>query len=310
MAFRLKRNASIANEIRRIVLRQLEVAISELRVVGDPESDEAIHDARRRVKKIRAIIRLVQPVLDKTYHTVDRDLRDVSRLLAPVADGQGIITTLNELAHRYRKSLSRRAVTSLRAGLRLRSARTDGEANAKGVVETAAAALKTECKRVKQWTIHGEGFQAIAPGLEESYRRARQAMIQAWAKPKPAHYHAWRRYVKDHWFHVRLVEDCCGNQLIGYQRRLEALDGVLGEYHNVLLLRDVLATDGFLSRQETAGCLRVVSRYQRFLRRHAETLALRIYSDKPRRYVRRVRRLWHDTAASSEEGQGHAPDKP
>ena len=108
MAFRLKRNASIATEIRRIVLRQLEVAISELRVVGDPESDEAIHDARRRVKKIRAIIRLVQPVLNKPYHAVDRDLRDVSRLLAPVADGRGIITTLDQLAHRYRKSLSKR----------------------------------------------------------------------------------------------------------------------------------------------------------------------------------------------------------
>jgi hypothetical protein len=38
-------------------------------------------------KKIRAIIRLVRPVLDKEYRTVDRDLSTVSRLLAPVADG-------------------------------------------------------------------------------------------------------------------------------------------------------------------------------------------------------------------------------
>ena len=56
MAFRLKRGASVASEVRRIVLRQLEMAISELRTVGDPQSDDAVHDARRRVKKIRAII--------------------------------------------------------------------------------------------------------------------------------------------------------------------------------------------------------------------------------------------------------------
>ena len=58
MAFRLKQGASISNEVRRIVLKQLEAAISELHSVGDPQSDDAVHDARRRVKKIRAIIRL------------------------------------------------------------------------------------------------------------------------------------------------------------------------------------------------------------------------------------------------------------
>ncbi len=299
MAFRLKSDTSIATEIRRIVLRQLEVAISELRTVGDPESDEAIHDARRRVKKIRAILRLVQPVLDKAYRAVDRDLKDVSRMLAPVADGQGIIATLDQLAHRYRKTLPKRSVASIRARLRDRGAHTDHEADVQGVVETAAARLKSERDRLKQWTIRGEGFEAIAPGLEESYRRARQAMIHAWAKPKAAHYHAFRRYVKDHWFHVRLVEDRCGNHLMGYQKRIEALDGVLGEYHNVILLRDVLITDGQLSRQETAQCLRVVSCYQRYLRRHAELLAVRIYSDKPGRYLRRVERLWRAEAEAA-----------
>ena len=67
MSFVSKRDASVAGEIRRLVSSQLEVAISELRTVGDPESDEAVHDARRRVKKIRAVIRLVRPALDKRY---------------------------------------------------------------------------------------------------------------------------------------------------------------------------------------------------------------------------------------------------
>src|SRR5262252_8354939 len=141
MAFRLKSNTSITSEIRRLVLRQLEGAIRELRTVGDPESDEAIHDARRRVKKIRAVIRLVQPVLDKDYRTVDRDLKNVSRMLAPVADGQGVIVTLNQLAQRYRRALPRRAVASLRAGLRVRGAQTDRDASARGVVRIAADTL-------------------------------------------------------------------------------------------------------------------------------------------------------------------------
>ena len=102
MSFRLEPEAPIASEIRRLVLAQLEAAISELRAVGDPESDEAIHDARRRVKKIRAVIRLVRPALDKTYRAVDRELKNVSRMLAPVADGQGnrIEYTLDQSGNR------------------------------------------------------------------------------------------------------------------------------------------------------------------------------------------------------------------
>jgi CHAD domain-containing protein len=306
MSFRLKREASIAAEIRRLVSRQLEVAISELRTVGDPESDEAVHDARRRVKKIRAVIRLVRPVLDKTYRAVDRELKDVSRMLAPVADGQGIIETLDELAHRYRKLLPTHAVRSIRAGLRERGARIDHEASRQGLIRIAAETLRGERKRVKQWAIRGDGFGAIAPGLEESYRRAREAMILAWSKPKATHFHSWRRHVKEHWFHVRLVEDNCGNRLVAYQQRLEALDGVLGEYHNLVILREVLVTATYTSRQETARCLRVVIRYQRLLRRHAEMLGVRIYGDKPHHYLRRVRRLWTGVATPAEQHQ----DKP
>jgi CHAD domain-containing protein len=303
VAFRLKQGASISSEVRRIVLKQLKAAISELHSVGDPQSDDAVHDARRRVKKIRAIIRLVRPVLDKEYRTVDRDLSTVSRLLAPVADGRGIGETLKELEHRYPASLPKRAVAAARAGVRRNGARADHDAHARGILKIASGTLRSERGRVKRWRVRGEGFGAVAPGLEESYRRARRMMIATWSKPKPSHFHTWRRYVKDHWFHVRLLEGRCGNNLAAYERRIEALDGILGEYHNVILLRELLGTDGSLPREEAARCLRVVSRYQRVLRRHAEILGARIYTERPRRFVRRVRHLWRDTPGDDRDAR-------
>jgi CHAD domain-containing protein len=303
MAFRLKQGASISNEVRRIVLKQLEAAISELHSVGDPQSDDAVHDARRRVKKIRAIIRLVRPVLDKEYRAVDRDLSTVSRLLAPVADGRGIVETLKEIEHRYPASLSKRALAVARKGVLRNGARADRDAHARGILKIAAGTLRSERGRVKRWRVRGEGFRAIAPGLEESYRRARRMMLVTWSKPKPSHFHTWRRFVKDHWFHIRLLEGRCGNHLVAYERRIEALDGILGEYHNVILLRDLLVTDESLPHEEGARCLRVVSRYQRVLCRHAEILGARIYTERPRRFVRRVRHLWRDAPTDDRDAR-------
>jgi hypothetical protein len=292
MGFRIKSGQDMSAEIRRIVLEQLDIATSELRSVGDPETDQAIHDARRRVKKIRAVIRLVRPVLDKTYSVMDGDLSDVSRMLAPVADGQGVIETLNVLAKRYRKVLPRKTALAIRSDLIERERRIDSQARAEGVLEQAASTLHAERARVKRWQLKAEGFRAIEPGLKESLRRARDAMLAARLHPTLERYQTWRRRVKNHWFHVRLIESRCGNQLMTYQRRLEALDGILGEYHNLMLLRDVLVTDSGLSRREAGRCLRVVARYQKTLRRDAHLLGTRIYSERPRRFVRRVKRLW------------------
>jgi CHAD domain-containing protein len=291
VGFRLKVGQNVSSEIRRIVLRQLDRAASELTSIGDPESDEAIHDARRRVKKIRAIIRLVRPVLDKPFR-LDPELRRVSKLLAPVADGQGVIDTLNQLLKRYRSELPRKTAAAIRSDLIDRGKRIDSKASREGVLEKAQTTLRAERRRVKRWRLRADGFRALAPGLKDSVRRARFAMMTAWLHPTAQHHHAWRRHVKNHWFHVRLLSATCGHRLHSYQRQLEALDGILGEYHNLVLLHEVLVSDSNLSDREISRCLQFVQRYQGELRRHAQVVGIRIYSEKPQRFVRRVRELW------------------
>jgi hypothetical protein len=245
----------------------------------------------------------VRPVLDKTCRAEDGALRRVHKMLAPVADGHGVVEMLDALARRYKKSLPRKTVASMHANLVAREKRIGSETAAAHVLEQASRALRVERQHVKLWRLREEGFGAVEKGLKESARRARKAMMSVWRRPTAHHYHTWRRHVKAHWFHVRLLERRCGNRLMRYQRQLEALDGVLGEYHNLILLRDLMVTDGSLSRQEIAQCLRVIARYQRKLRLHAHVLGARIYTEKPRRFVRRVRRLWRGGSPPTAEAE-------
>jgi hypothetical protein len=65
------------------------------------------------------------------------------------------------------------------------------------------------------------------------------------------------------------------------------------------LLREVLLDDSALAPLDRSYCLRVVARYQRALRQQAQILGVRTYSEKPRRFVRRVKRLWQTAAKAA-----------
>jgi hypothetical protein len=181
---------------------------------------------------------------------------------------------------------------TIRSGLIEREARVDRKAKVDRVLQRVTATIRRERARVKRWRLRGGGFGQLAPGLETSFRRARTAMGAALRHPTADNYHRWRRRVKDHWFHVRLIAGRCGNRLTAYERRLEALDESLGQYHNFALLHGILLADPFVSRQETARRLRLIRRYQAELRHTAKSLGARLYDERPSHFVRRVRALW------------------
>ena len=112
-----------------------------MRDVGDRKSDEALHEARRHVKKIRALIRLVQPALGTAYRAANKRLRIVNRLLAPVADGEAVVETLGRPGLRYRGELPRRTLVSIRKDLVQRWARVDRQAKADHVLRNVATLL-------------------------------------------------------------------------------------------------------------------------------------------------------------------------
>lgn len=293
MPYRLKPGRSLAADVRRIATKQLALAVGELRAVGDPKSDDIVHEARRHVKKTRALLRLVQSALGDAYYEANRPLRTANRMLASIADGEAMIDTLARLGRRYHDRLPRRTLNAVREGLLERERRIGRKAALDRVLPRVAAVLRRERARIAGCTLNASGFRAIAHGLERSARRARRAARRAERDPTVERYHAWRRRAKDLWLHVRLLEGRCGNKLTADERRLEALDGYLGEYHNVVLLERLLMDEALASRDQTARCLRLLRRYQAALRDKATAIGHTIAREKPRQFVRRVQRRWH-----------------
>jgi CHAD domain-containing protein len=292
MAYSLTPGRSIRNEVRRLADKQLTLAIRSMHAIGDPKSDQGIHEARRHVKKIRALVRLVQSRLGRASRSTNKRLRRVNRLLAPVADGEAVVDTLGRFDARYDHELPRRIIAAIRKGLVQRRIHIDQQARLDRILPASIKLLEAERQRVERWRPKIGGFRAIKRGLRTSVREARRAMALSLDQPTTEHYHYWRRRVKDHWFHVRLVEARCGNGLRGDERALEALDGCLGELHNCMLLEATLTTGTLLPRQETVRTLQLLRGYHIELRREAQQLGARIYRETPGQFVKRVKRAW------------------
>lgn len=296
MPYRMKPQRSVAHEIKRVADTQLIAALDHLQSIGTPRADESVHEARRHIKKVRALLRLVKPVLVDGYDGANRRLRTVCRMLAPIADGRSVIATLPQSPHGDDVQEAP-TLDAIRAALVQRANHVDRKAELERILPKARRILSLERTRVDDWTLRSGGARAVTPGLARSVHKTRKAMSRAVLHPTAANYHVWRQRVKDLWFHVRLIEARCGNGFEAERRRLGTLDACLGEYHNVILLEHVLMTEAIVTRGDTTRGLRMLRAYQVALRRRAEMLGRRALAPTPREMVAKLRRLWRSTGA-------------
>ena len=295
MGYRLDPGQPVADKVRRIAAHQLELAIARLTGDGDARRDGSIHTARRHIKKVRALIRLLRPALGRRFRAVDHRLRSVNRMLAPIADAQATAAMLARVVWRDGGELPAEVVANLRASVVRRESMAYEDAALADVFETVAALLRAERDAIDEWHMSERGFRAISGGLERTVRASRRAMVKAVASARIEDYRKWRQRAKYYWHQVRLLKMYCGGGLALDERRLEALDGYLGDCRNCAILRGVLTSDSLLNRTDAARGLRLVRRSERELRRCARRLGAAIYQETPKDFVTRVERLWYST---------------
>ena len=296
MAYRFRRGRPVGAELTRIASKQLRRAAAELTLARGPHRLDNIHCARRHVKKTRALLRLFAGALPSDAPATTAHLRDVGHALGRLTDGSAPLLAYGRLKKRYPRLIphatGERIVQVLEHPPHRRH-RPQPE-NPRRL----ARALADESRAVRQWTIDQRGFTAVAAGLRRTVRRGRRSMRQAWRHPTAARLHAWRCRVKDYWFEVRLLNARTGWHLSSLAKRLETLDGVLGEYHDLALLRAEieLAPAATLSRRERAEVMHAIARQRRHLRRRAHALGDEIYRQPPRAFVQWVKQLWQQAA--------------
>ncbi|HSU33256.1 MAG TPA: CHAD domain-containing protein [Bryobacteraceae bacterium] len=302
MAYHLEPHKPIAGEIKRVLKEEAMRTAEQLRSAKNPGGEKAIHEARKGVKKIRAALRLVQAELGSVYREENVRFRDIGRTLSELRDAGAMVETFDGLRKLYKSEVDRQAWDSLRRILEKRKQETERSLNAEQLFQDYPHQLEAVAEEVDNWPLDGNGFSVLAPGLKKAFRRGREAMQEAQRNPTPENFHEWRKRVKDHWYHVRLLHNIWSDMMESYGDVLKDIQTWLGDDHNLTVLEGLItdANGQAGGGKNMKDLLVVMARHQARLREQATIAGIRVYREKPKRLVQAMTFLWKAPVETAE----------
>jgi CHAD domain len=273
----------MATELGRVVRSEFRKASHEL--AKRDGGEDGIHEARKSVKKIRAILRIGEVgVRSRNQQTA---LRGVDHRLSYLRDLEVADATLARLRGRYPRVATQSVVRVIARGLRSR--KRAGKSRAGSFVLGAERGLRRLCKSTVALVRDVGGFREVRAGFTRGYRRARKVMDSLSPESEATLFHEWRRRIKDHWYQVRLLEGLHPAPR-GRARSLRKLERWLGDDHDCAVLSaTIVATRSRFGNARAAtivlGC---ITEDQARLRHQALTLGHRLFSAKARQFRRNV----------------------
>jgi CHAD domain-containing protein len=280
----------VRGAILRTAREQLDHAVSQLSEGINEDPVKAIHDARKAIKKERSLLRLTSAAMPARQRRRENAvLREAGRRLSGARDADVMIASVESLSERFSGQLPATTFAALREHLESRrSAQSGGSL----LDDRAVGELGSVRVRVDDWEITKDGWQAIDAGLTQSYRRGREAFGRARATRSLEDLHAWRKRVKDLWYHARLLAPAGGPVVAGQAKDADLLAELLGDDHDLGVLRDTLTRDVIPVPVDVDAVVKLLDHRRGELQAEALRLGWRVYAESPKAFRRRLRRSW------------------
>jgi CHAD domain-containing protein len=251
---------------------------------------EAVHAYRKTMKRWRALLRLLAPFVGEDGRHLRRQARDSAHEFAGARDLQGALDALADLAaadelprtaplatmRRHLEEAKRAAETSTMNEQRRRRLTT----------ALNAATLALEC-----WPLERIVFSALVDELARTYRQARRAIPEDWARARADELHELRKKVVAHRYQMELIEPLWPRMAKVWVSETQRLRDRLGHHHDLEMLK-ALTT----ARQPAAPwrdlLLPTIASRQGAHLEEAARLTGRLFAERPKAFRARIKALW------------------
>ena len=272
MSFSVNPDERVAPALKRVIREEARHAVTHL--TGSEDRHEAIHEARKSVKKIRALLRLLEPQLGNVSRNANRRLRDLGRTMSMLRDSAAMVETFDQLAGEYPGEMGLNRFAGVRERLVAAAEGAMTSADEQALATTAVAEFRKLARHVNLWRLSGEGFAVVADSFNASYEAGRKSLRRAGKHPSTENVHELRKRAKDHWYHVRLMGPLWPGASEAYEKAMKELQETLGDANNAsVFLRNLQKSDDGLLRE-------IATRWRDKLRSQGLAAASKIYAAK------------------------------
>jgi CHAD domain-containing protein len=287
--FRLELSETPKQGIPRVARGELDLTIGLLEAAPNGNgAAEAVHEARKSLKRLRALLRVSRPALDEHHYQLEKVVfRDAGRELSEARDTQVLLQTLDALISRYGDDLPVGTWSRLRDDLATGAQRAQASIGSyNGVLDV----LSNARMRVSNWQLPPEdGRVSLSDGFERIYRRGRHALRRARSEQTAENLHEMRKRSKDLWHAAQLLEPVCPDKMKPLAKEAHRLSDLLGDDHDLSVLLDYARQRPTIIDPTELEMLRaaILLRGQS-LRRQALECAAGLYRRKPRQMLHRL----------------------
>ncbi len=296
MAHDITRSEPGTHGARRVAQHEVKRALEALQVRR--VSDEAVHRARKHLKKARAILRMLRPAIGDTAFTRENTaLRDAARPLSTLRDGKALLDQLDAIVKRYGPPARTLPLERLQRLLQ-RERRDSRRRLLRG--PTALQAQRTTLtevqRRSSRWRVGRHGWSVLGEGLRCIYGKGRQGLALARAKRSNERLHEWRKQVKYLWHQLQLLKPLWPGLVGELADQAHQLADYLGDDHDLAVLREKVLGNRELFPQLSmrSALVALIDRCRTELQDKAIVLGERLYDEKPAEFSERFGDYWSD----------------
>ena len=292
----------------RCAREQLDRGIDELGRGVKEEPARAVHDTRKAIKKTRSLFRLVRGSVPRQQRRrANATLRAAAHELSHARDSEVLSATLESLADRFAGQLPATTFAALREHFAVPAG--SGRALAAASKSHAAAFERLSALRLQSddWRADGNGWKAIDQGLVRSYKAGRKAFRGARRSGSLEDMHEWRKRVKDLWYQEHLLTPACGRTVRGHAKDAHLLADLLGDDHDLGLLRERLSHDRVPVPVDVDAVIALIDHRREELQAEAVRVGERLYAEAPKAFKRRMRRSFEAGRAGAAALSEHRP---
>lgn len=293
-------------ELRAKLLEEFASAVTSAREAAasaERNSARAVHDARKALRRARAVLMMVAGELPKSERRAVRNaLQDARRSLSTVRDHAVAPETLSQAdLDEDDRDTARRIVDNAAEAIpviaEIKQLLGEAAARAAAQGEALATALPPEIS-----------LSTVLDGIADVYADARQARRRS--KRDKAWFHTWRRRGKELVYQLDFVASHAGPRTMAIRAELEAVTDQLGPAVDLIMVRDFVTThaQGIPADAVDRLCDRLDTQIDDLMK-STRKMARDAYRLKPKKLARRLAKaIRRDLTPADDNGRASDDD--